>query len=642
MSTPHRFVPTSTTSSSSYGGNNNNGGSGGNSNVAGQIEVLELTAASQRDKYQHQQQMLEMEAKKRAFLLLDVPTLPSDVKAALRALGLPVRFFGENLMNVRDRLKIELAKQELLKEQQYGPGETSTNDMVKYEDRQDDNKRQQGHENDIDYEEEEEITKYSRALPELIRAREVFAIYSLDRARQRLETERNYRLQWARKRARLIVPSSSSSSTTILLKNNNTTTSTEDTTDATVADKDDSVEEVTRIDDDCAKTYKALRNFGLEGSQYGDDRPISSIATTTTTSFSSSSSSSQLIATGSWSGTIKLWDGSSPELTLLVSKSMAHEDRIMGLAFQRPQQQLVDSDNDNDSGPVAGSSSAVSSTSSVLMATASIDMTAKIWKIRLPQQDDDDHDDDQEGKPEHDIDTNDDGMDIDDRQQQRNRTKNTRTSSTTTTFHIEEVAHLKGHARRLAKIAFHPKGDHVATTSFDHTWRLWDIEKGIELLLQDGHYREVYGIGFHPDGSMCSTTDYGGIVQCWDVRTGKSIHHFVGHAKRVLCTEFHPNGYHLATAGDDGTIKIWDLRQRKQFVSIPAHSNIITQLQFDRYHNGEFVVSSSFDGTAKVWSTRDYKMLSTLRGHEGKVMGVDVLKDSIVTSGFDKTLKLWS
>jgi U4/U6 small nuclear ribonucleoprotein PRP4 len=157
----------------------------------------------------------------------------------------------------------------------------------------------------------------------------------------------------------------------------------------------------------------------------------------------------------------------------------------------------------------------------------------------------------------------------------------------------------------------------------------------------------VYGVGFHPDGSLVATTDYGGVVQCWDLRTGKSACHFLGHARRVVCSEFSPNGFQLATAGDDGTIKIWDLRRRRLSASIPAHTNVITQLKFahsSSSQNGEFLASSSFDGTGKVWSTRDWKLLSKLQGHEGKVMGVDILdgpRCGIVTCGFDKTLKLW-
>lgn len=511
---------------------------GGNSNVAQQVEVMELTAASQADRQQHQQVLLDIEAKKRAFSV-DVPTLPSDVRIALRDLGLPVRLFGENLANVRDRLRMELARREIMLEQGVGvkdEAEEQRQQRVKQE------------------EEEELVTKYSRATPELIKAREAISNFSLKRAKERLDVERKYRVQWQRKRARM---SSISEDESI---------------------KAEEYVEVDRMDEACLKSYKTLRSYGLEGSQYGDGRPISSIGTARDLIHGI-----PLVSTGSWSGTIKLWDGSSPELNLVGEKTMAHEDRIMGIALQDH------------------------SSTAALLATASIDLTAKLWKVKPSDQGSAMSDD----------------------------------NGSATKFTLEEAATLKGHAARLCSVAFHPLGQHVATTSFDHTWRLWDVETGSEVLLQDGHWKEVYGVGFHGDGSLCSTTDFGGVVQVWDLRTGKSICHFLGHAKRVLCAEFSSNGFQLATAGDDGTLKVWDLRRRKQFASLPAHSNLITQIQFNKRDNGEYLASSSFDGTAKLWSTRDWKMLATLRGHEGKVMGVGLLRNSIVTCGFDKTLKLW-
>ena len=516
-----------------------------NSHVAAQVEVMELTAASIRDRQAQQNMMLDLEAKKRAFQV-DVPTLPHDVKSALRNLGLPVRLFGENLANVRDRLRMEFARREIMQEQGIVKEETEADQVSSFA----------AARRAAAAAEEEQVTKYSRASPGLIKARERMANYSLHRAKERLDKERNFRVQWQRKRTRL--------------------------TSLDSEDNPAEYAEVTRLDEACVKTYKSLRNIGLEGSQYGDARPISSISTS-----QNPVANIPVVATGSWSGTIKLWDGSSPELNLIGQKNMAHEDRIMGMALL-PQE---------------------SPSESTMLATASIDLTAKLWKV---QKKDTEMTDNGNDGPE-----------------------------TSFLFDMEEVVHLKGHAARLSNVAFHPQGEYVVTTSFDHTWRLWDVETGSEVLLQDGHWKEVFGVGFHADGSLCSTTDYGGVVQVWDLRTGKSVCHFLGHAKRVLCTEFSPNGYQLATAGDDGMLKVWDLRKRKQFASVPAHSNLITQIQFDQHHDGEYLVTSSFDGTAKAWSTRDWKMLGCGRGHEGKVMGVGLLRDSIVTCGFDKTIKLF-
>ena len=544
----------------------------GNQHHAASVEVMELTSASIRDRQKHQEMLIDLEAKKRAFEV-DVPTLPKDVRTALRDLGLPVRLFGENLANVRDRLRHELARRQVIQEKQGGviggEGDPFHGDSAAAAAAA--SRRQE--------QEEEQVTKYSRAAQGLISARERISRFSFQRSKHRLDKERSYRLQWERKRAHM--------------KSRLHDDKGEE--DNKQVSNENEFAEIEKIDQDCVSCYKRLRKLGLEGSQYADTRPLSSIATSLRPV-----AGFPLVTTGSWSGTVQIWDGSSPELTSLGKKSMAHEDRIMGIAVNNGP---LGEENESDS---------------AIIATASIDLTAKLWKIQKK---------DAVMSDEGAMDTN--APDDND--------------GSNDVLAIEEMAHLKGHAARLCSVAFHPQGDYVGTTSFDHTWRLWDVETGSEVLLQDGHWKEVYGIGFHPDGSLCSTTDYGGVVQVWDLRSGKSACHFVGHAKRVVCTEFAPNGFQLATAGDDGTIKIWDLRKRKQFASIPAHLNLITQLKFDpaNHNGGEYLVSSSFDGTAKVWSARDWKMLATLRGHQGKVMGVGVLKDNVVTSGFDKTLKLW-
>ncbi|EED95792.1 small nuclear ribonucleoprotein prp4, partial [Thalassiosira pseudonana CCMP1335] len=463
-------------------------------------ETLTLTADSLAAQNEHRSMLLDLEARKRASTM-DVPTLPADVRDALRSLGEPVRMFGEDLAAIRDRLRMVLARAEVMREEEAGG-------MIV-----------QGMEDQMrvmDAAEEEEVTEttYTHASVELIHARKVICDFSLERSRHRLDVER-------RRHSSL----------------------------------------VKQLDDSCEKIYKTIRNLALEGSQYGDVRPLSAVY--------GAMRLPKLIATGGWSGGIKLWNGGGN-----------HNNNSSG-----------SESGGNDRSPL----DLFGEKMTTMIASASIDLTAKLCK---------------------------------------------------------ECAHLKGHAARLCSVAFHPTGRFVATTSFDHTWRLWDVEtssmeEGKELLLQDGHAREVYGVGFHPDGSLVATTDFGGVVQCWDLRTGKSACHFLGHAKRVVCSEFSPNGFQLATAGDDGTIKIWDLRRRRLSTSIPAHTNVITQLKFahsSSSQNGEFLTSSSFDGTGKIWSTRDWKLLTTLQGHEGKVMGIDVLDGQapgIVTCGFDKTLKLW-
>jgi U4/U6 small nuclear ribonucleoprotein PRP4 len=91
----------------------------------------------------------------------------------------------------------------------------------------------------------------------------------------------------------------------------------------------------------------------------------------------------------------------------------------------------------------------------------------------------------------------------------------------------------------VSRLAFHPSGRFIGTTGFDKTWRLWDVEKGRELMVQEGHSREVYGIAFQCDGSLAATSGMDGYGRVWDLRTGRSVMLLKGHAKSVPCTFSH-------------------------------------------------------------------------------------------------------
>ena len=564
--------------------------------TAQSVQVLALNESSQRQQDEQRKALLQLKAQNLARTV-SVPTLPAQVRDTLRSMGLPVRLFGENLANVRERLQFEIAKAQVAKEE--GLSVDALQPTAPSGKPQQEQPEQP---------EEEQVTKYTRAEPELIKARQAIAAFSVQRSFERLERERVWRHhakqeQRERKRQKLLV-----------LNNDDAI---EDSKPKAISNENDqsttNIQSLSSVNEICRKTYKMVRQVALEGSQYGDSRALSSLASTTLSW--NTNHKFQLVVTGSWTSNLHLWKGGGDSLATLSSNltvdddavlpclgrhTQCHEDRIMGVAVQASHVTAADS-------------------SLAMIASASLDKTAKLWKVHVAEE----------------TSNNDDSMDTDQP-----------TEEASSMLTITEAHHLVGHEARLCRTAFHPLKQHVATTSFDHTWRFWDVTTGQSLLLQDGHARECYGVGFHPDGSLIATSDLAGVVHVWDLRTGKSIEHYMGHAGRVLSTEFHPvNGFQLATAGDDGTIQIWDLRRRRRqksaSTSIPAHNNLITQLSFDP--TGEYLSSSSFDGTVKLWSCRKWNMLNQIEGHQGKVTCVDVLDDGkgIVTCGFDKTLKLW-
>lgn len=218
---------------------------------------------------------------------------------------------------------------------------------------------------------------------------------------------------------------------------------------------------------------------------------------------------------------------------------------------------------------------------------------------------------------------------------------------------LSPAATLRGHTDRCSRLAFHPSGSWLASTSFDKSWRLWDVAAQKEVVSQPGHAESTYALAFHPDGSLLCTGDLGGIGLIWDLRTGKSVVSLRAHAKQLLAADFHPGGTLLATASDDHTIRIWDLRKQStqsggggdggSLYTIGAHSSLISNVRWEP-REGLYLLSSSYDATAKLWDGRSFALVKTLAGHEGKVMRAEIATNGafIATSAYDRTWKLWA
>ncbi len=203
---------------------------------------------------------------------------------------------------------------------------------------------------------------------------------------------------------------------------------------------------------------------------------------------------------------------------------------------------------------------------------------------------------------------------------------------------------LEGHELRVNRVTTHPTCEHlVLSTSDDETWRIWDLNKQEEILLQEGHIGGVFGLAVHPDGSLAATSDIAGVIQVWDIRTGRCIIGFEGHAEQVLGLDFSPNGYNLASCSGDNSVRIWDIRKKQCVDTLPGHEKLVSSVKYDR-RNGSVLMTASYDCVAKIWRTSDFKIVKNLPIHESRIMGADLSADGtqVATACYDRTFKVWS
>ncbi|GAB4306836.1 MAG: hypothetical protein Kow0097_06590 [Candidatus Bipolaricaulota bacterium] len=131
------------------------------------------------------------------------------------------------------------------------------------------------------------------------------------------------------------------------------------------------------------------------------------------------------------------------------------------------------------------------------------------------------------------------------------------------------VATLADHAGAVNAIAFSPDGRRLAAA----TWReaaIWDVLSGTRAAALAGHRNEVRAVAYSPDGSLVATGGYDGVLRLWDAASGELVDSvdvlkprtgFGAPADQgILAVAFSPDGVVLAAAGSDGRVHLCSLK----------------------------------------------------------------------------------
>ena len=194
-----------------------------------------------------------------------------------------------------------------------------------------------------------------------------------------------------------------------------------------------------------------------------------------------------------------------------------------------------------------------------------------------------------------------------------------------------------GHRDWVTNVSFSPNGSAIATTSRDNTAKLWDLQ-GNCLVTFTGHYDSVTSVSFSPTGKEMVTTSRDNTAKLWDLQ-GNCLLTFTGHNRLVNSVSFSPNGSAIATASSDGTAKMWDL-QGNCLVTFTGHSDSVNSVSFSPTQN--VIATASIDDTAKLWDWQGNCLL-TFRGHNDSIncISFSPTQDAIATASKNGSTKLW-
>jgi hypothetical protein len=133
--------------------------------------------------------------------------------------------------------------------------------------------------------------------------------------------------------------------------------------------------------------------------------------------------------------------------------------------------------------------------------------------------------------------------------------------------------HKLDHDTFATAVAFAPDGRSAMSGDAEGTMKTWDVATGDMVRSFRGHTGWVRSIVYSRDGRFALSGSWDGSMKLWEVDTGQQLRKFEGHIGFISSVAFSPDGRFAVSGGEDGTTRIWNVSKQRELVSMMATSD---------------------------------------------------------------------
>ena len=248
---------------------------------------------------------------------------------------------------------------------------------------------------------------------------------------------------------------------------------------------------------------------------------------------------------------------------------------------------------------------------------------------------------------------------------------------------------LGRHRGAITSLTFSPDGSTLASTSWDHSARLWDVARLEERIALNGHNELVTNLAFSPDGNWIATTSHDYSVRIWEARTGQTLavlpglwfrqsvafspdgrylavdeiprlgpgagarlyqltgrrerRLLAGHANGAQCLAAHPTLPRFVSGADDHCVIVWDAETGRALERWTAHESFVGAVAYSS--DGTLLATGQGDLSCevKLWDAATGSLRRILSGHAARVFAItfDATGRRLATKDGDGVLFVW-
>jgi WD40 repeat protein len=189
----------------------------------------------------------------------------------------------------------------------------------------------------------------------------------------------------------------------------------------------------------------------------------------------------------------------------------------------------------------------------------------------------------------------------------------------------------------LNAVCFQPGTSQLATVGFNAPLRFFDSRTG-EL---QGEFecpcRDMRAIAFSPTESLLAGGGRNGKIRLWEPVSGAIRGESSAHTQRIRDLTFSPDGKWLASCSEDRRIRIASVDGDSEFL-LPPRSAKVMSVVFLGPHR---LASGGSDNVIRIWDLDTRQEITWLSGHTGSVMALAYQGETLISAGFDATVRIW-
>jgi WD40 repeat protein len=149
------------------------------------------------------------------------------------------------------------------------------------------------------------------------------------------------------------------------------------------------------------------------------------------------------------------------------------------------------------------------------------------------------------------------------------------------------------HNGRVISMAWHPDGTHLISGTNENIVYLWELSTFQTVRKFYGHNGPITALAFHPSGQSMVSGSLDSKLCLWGVHDGKFLYRFDDHRLGINSISFSSDGQYMLSGSSDGHLRVYDIRKQQLLRSIKPDIGWVVSAKFSAddnlvYGGGQF------------------------------------------------------